>query len=378
MNLHDTHCLASRSRQTQESRLSFTTCSTASNIRGPGRTIGNLISLLGRKLDNVVDSMPKSFGAMTEALFFPKVKVLLLGSADSGKLDIVEHVRTTYSGPQNVTQLASFRRLVYDHIRHEMLLLLESLELNGGCVSEDNVFNAQHVKGADNIYPDEPFPTMLYAALSYLWDDPGIQATWEQTNRHNLPYFYSSLDRFFSADYVPTYRDITQVASAKGEMPETNFRIPGAEITLVDAGLHLEPPHLSDVTCILYVVNLAGDDKSLCRNYSPMHRDKVIWKSLCRSERYQKTPLLLILNVPNVRQTVGPNTKAASPDYNGTPNDVFAVVQYMKIAKRYQKPKRRKIFVHIANFSVDSSWRFVLRKMEDIIVATAVDKACGR
>jgi len=165
-----------------------------------------------------------------------------------------------------VPELASLRKLVYDHIRHEMMLLLKTLERDG-FVSEDNVSNARHVENADEIYHGEPFPTTLYAALSSLWDDPGIQATWEQSHRPGLPYFYSSLDRFFSFDYVPTYEDIVQVLSAKGEMPEMTFRVPGVEITFVDAGLCKEPPNLSEITCILYVANLAGYDKILCRDH---------------------------------------------------------------------------------------------------------------
>ena len=85
-------------------------------------------------------------------------------------------------------QLASFRRLVYDHIRHGMMLLLDDLERSGGCLSEENMFNAQHVANADKIYHGEPFPTPLYAALSYLWDDPSIQAAWEQSSRPKCVY----------------------------------------------------------------------------------------------------------------------------------------------------------------------------------------------
>jgi guanine nucleotide-binding protein subunit alpha len=175
-----------------------------------------------------------------------------------------------------------------------MMLLSDSLKRSGGCLSEDNLFNARHVENADQIYHGKPFPTPLYAALSDLWDDPGIQAAWEQSNRpryayysslllyfsnrsllnFSSPYFYTSLDRFFSPDYVPTYKDITQVASANGEMPETIFKLPDTEMTIIDAGLCKEPPELSDVTCILSVINLAGYDiilrRAVCFS-SPSH-----------------------------------------------------------------------------------------------------------
>jgi hypothetical protein len=48
-------------------------------------------------------------------------------------------------------------------------------------------------------------------------------------------------------------------------MPETIFRLPDTDITIVDGGLYEEPPGLSDVTCILYVVNLAGHGDAFLR-----------------------------------------------------------------------------------------------------------------
>jgi hypothetical protein len=112
--------------------------------------------------------------------------------------------------------------------------------------------------------------------------DPGVPIiqscpTCSDRSRLNfsLTYFYSSLDRFFGANYVPTYQDITQVASAKGTLPQATIKVHDAEITFVDADLRKEPPDLSDVACILFVVNLAAYDKSLCLQYSAVRLSRL-------------------------------------------------------------------------------------------------------
>jgi hypothetical protein len=74
-----------------------------------------------------------------------------------------------------------------------MMLLLEDLERSGGSLSEDNMFNVRHLENADKIYHGESFPTPLYAALSDLWDDPGIQDAWEQSYRPKYASYLSPL-----------------------------------------------------------------------------------------------------------------------------------------------------------------------------------------
>ena len=60
-----------------------------------------------------------------------------------------------------------------------MVTMLDALQQSDGRLSEDNIRNARLVRNADEIRNGEPFPIPLYGALSYLWDDPGIQAIWE-------------------------------------------------------------------------------------------------------------------------------------------------------------------------------------------------------
>jgi guanine nucleotide-binding protein subunit alpha len=84
----------------------------------------------------------------------------------------------------------------------------------------------------------------------------------------SLSYFMSSLDRLFDPYYTPTEEDILHTRARTSGVTETNFQMPDYEIVIIDVGgcrserrkwMH----QFSDVTIILFVVNLSGYDQCL-------------------------------------------------------------------------------------------------------------------
>ena len=89
----------------------------------------------------------------------------------------------------------------------------------------------------------------------------------------SLSYFFSSLDRLFHVAYTPTDQDIRrlEISRQTSGVSETTFKFTDREVIIVDVGhcgnerrkwIH----QFSDVTSILFVVNLSGYDECLAED----------------------------------------------------------------------------------------------------------------
>ena len=89
----------------------------------------------------------------------------------------------------------------------------------------------------------------------------------------SLSYFFSSLDRLFHVAYTPTDQDIRrlEISRLTSGVSETTFKFKDREVVIVDVGhcgnqRHKWIHQFSDVTSILFVVNLSGYDECLAED----------------------------------------------------------------------------------------------------------------
>jgi len=139
-----------------------------------------------------------------------------------------------------------------------------------------------------------------------------------------------------------------------------------------------------DVTSILFLVSLSGYDQCLVedRDANQMQDAMTIWDSICHSQWFKQTSIILFLNKNDLFEKKIPNSdiKNFFPDYDGESGDVKAGREYFKkrfgrLAQKADKTKEREIYIHTTTATDTALLRVVMAAVEDIVLRSNLETA---
>jgi len=316
-----------------------------------------------------------------------QVKVLLLGSGDSGKSTVLKQMRVIHKIPFSPLEFEHYRQLIFDNLTRGFCYLLDAMEDMDLKVSEENLPHLDLIYGTRDIGDGEPFPLSYYKPLKSLWNDPNVRKAWDRGNEaalpENLSYFFSDLDRLFNPAYFPTEQDIIRCRARTIGITETTFQLRDHEMLMVDVGGQKSERRkwihcFQDVTSILFLVSLSGYDQCLVedRDANQMQDAMTIWDSICHSQWFKQTSIILFLNKNDLfeQKIATSDIKSFFPDFDGEPGDAKAGRDYFKrrfakLAQKAGRSKEREIYIHITTATDTALLRVVMAAVEDSIVS---------
>jgi len=318
-----------------------------------------------------------------------QVKVLLLGSGDSGKSTVLKQMRLIHKVPFSTQEIENYRQLVFNNLTQGLKYLLESMEDMELQVSDDNVGFVELIAEARDLRDAEVFPTSYYEPLRQLWLDENVQKAWERGNEAALPenmfYYFSQLDRLFDESYSPNEQDIVHCRARTIGITETTFHLRDNEMLMVDVGGQKSERRkwihcFQDVTSILFLVSLSGYDQCLVedKDANQMQDAMTIWDSICHSQWFKSTSIILFLNKNDLfeRKIEHSDIKNFFPDFDGEVGDPRSGREYFKrrFAKLAQKAnaKEREIYIHITTATDTALLRVVMAAVEDTIISKSI------
>ncbi|PBK68546.1 heterotrimeric G-protein alpha subunit, GPA2-like protein [Armillaria solidipes] len=322
-----------------------------------------------------------------------QVKVLLLGSGDSGKSTVLKQMRLIHKIPFTPQEIESYRQLTFDNLTGGLRCILDAMEDMELKVSEDNIGYIDVIDNARYLKDGEPFPVEYLEPLKALWCDPGIHKAWQRGNEaalpENLEYFFSDLDRLFDSQYQPTEQDIIHCRVRTTGIKETVFYLRERELTMVDVGGQKSERRkwihcFQDVTSILFLVSLSGYDQCLVedKDANQMQDAMTIWDSICHSQWFKYTSIILFLNKNDLFEKKIPHSdiKNFFPDFDGEPGDVRAGRDYFKrrfskLATKAGRHKEREIYIHITTATDTAMLRVVMAAVEGSILSSNIRAA---
>ncbi|KAF9229787.1 guanine nucleotide binding protein, alpha subunit [Gyrodon lividus] len=311
-----------------------------------------------------------------------QVKVLLLGSGDSGKSTVLKQMRLIHRVPFSPDEIENYRQLVFNNLTTGMNYVFEAMEDMALEVAEETLPHVELVKNAHDIQPYQPFPRSYYQPLKDLWEDKALQRAYERGNEaalpENLGYFFPALDRLFDETYQPTEQDIVQCRARTIGITETTFQLKDHEMLMVDVGGQKSERRkwihcFQDVTSILFLVSLSGYDQCLVedRDANQMQDAMTIWDSICHSQWFKQTSIILFLNKDDLFQKKIPHSdiKNFFPDYEGEPGDAKAGRDYFRkrftrLAQKAGRSKEREIYIHVTTATDTAMLRVVMAAVE--------------
>ncbi|EIN13172.1 heterotrimeric G protein alpha subunit 4 [Punctularia strigosozonata HHB-11173 SS5] len=312
-----------------------------------------------------------------------QVKVLLLGSGDSGKSTILKQMRLIHRVAFSSQEIEYYRQLVFNNITHGLYALLEAMDDMDLKVADEHQECVQLVENAPDLKDGEPFPVAYKGPLLALWNDVNVKKAFERGNEaaipENLAYFYSHIDRIFQPTYVPTEQDIVQTRARTIGITETAFDLRDHEMLMVDVGGQKSERRkwihcFQDVTSILFLVSLSGYDQCLVedKDANQMQDAMTIWDSICHSQWFKQTSIILFLNKNDLfeQKIEHSSIKNFFPDFDGEPGDVRAGREYFKkrfarLAQKAGRSKEREVYIHITTATDTAMLRVVMAAVEE-------------
>eukprot|EP01084_Bolivina_argentea_P147297 257735_1 len=206
-------------------------------------------------------------------------KLLLLGPGSSGK--------TTFFKQLKIIHYRGFtdkdRRDYEAQINNQIIEQMQKLISRGRELIEDFPDEyADTLELSDNVLDSASFIELLRRDneineevsyhISRLWNDKGVQNTFELRGKLSIPdsckYFFDNVSKISSSNYLPSDKDILLVRKRTTGIIEEHFTIKGTKFHIFDVGgqrnerkkwIHC----FENVTAVIFVASLSCYDENL-------------------------------------------------------------------------------------------------------------------
>ncbi|CAH8465355.1 unnamed protein product [Schistosoma curassoni] len=208
-----------------------------------------------------------------------EVKLLLLGTGESGKSTFVKQMRIIHGAGYTDMEKYAFKTLVYQNIFLAMQTMCDalcalSIELEYP-VNQENMELIIKVDLEDSV---ELTPERINA-IRQLWADQGMKECYERRREFQLSdsskYYLNNFDRIADPDYLPSLQDILRVRVPTTGIIEYPFNLDSTVFRIVDVGGQRSERRkwihsFESVTSIIFLSALNEYDQVLVENKNEM------------------------------------------------------------------------------------------------------------
>ncbi|XP_065271114.1 guanine nucleotide-binding protein G(o) subunit alpha-like [Emys orbicularis] len=274
------------------------------------------------------------------------VRILLLGSAESGKSTLVKQMKILHSQGFSPEELADFKPAVLDNLLSSMKFVLHGMgTLHIDLTNSKNQVHARSVLSCRRCL-DETQMVLPWVsdALGCLWADAGVQAATRRGYEYGLNdtalYFFENMERLVHPEFRPTPNDALRVRLRTSGIVETHFRIKDLVFWLYDVGGQCTERRkwlgcFEDMRAVLFVASLSAYDEALPEEpaLNRLLESVKLFSSVCNNVFFQSTSLILFLNKIDLLQEkilrLGRHLRLFFPQYTGADCDVGAAARFI-------------------------------------------------
>ncbi|KFQ44813.1 GNAZ protein, partial [Probosciger aterrimus] len=313
-----------------------------------------------------------------------EIKLLLLGTSNSGKSTIVKQMKIIHSGGFNLEACKEYKPLIIYNAIDSLTRIIRALAtLKIEFHNPDRAYDAVQLfaltgpaESKGEITPE------LLGVMKRLWADPGVQECFCRSNEYHLEdnaaYYLNDLERIAALDYIPTVEDILRSRDMTTGIVENKFTFKELTFKMVDVGgqrserkkwIHC----FEGVTAIIFCVELSGYDLKLYEDNqtSRMAESLRLFDSICNNNWFINTSLILFLNkkdllAEKIRRI--PLT-VCFPEYKGQNTYEEAAVYIQRQFEDLNRNKETKeIYSHFTCATDTSNIQFVFDAVTDVII----------
>eukprot|EP01084_Bolivina_argentea_P211052 359077_1 len=208
-------------------------------------------------------------------------KVLLLGPGDSGRSTVFKQLQFEYDGCWSKEDALELKEHIYCQIISQMK-----------CILKHNVIlhNDNKLQTAINIVKAHENITILSGevgnAIKYIWQNNLQTKDIFRIHTSNLKilhasteYFWNQIDRIMDSEYIPTHKDIINVAYRTTGVIDRKFEIYSHKLHVVDVGGQKSerkkwiPLFNYDVHTVVFMASLSCYDEMM---YEDLNKNRMV------------------------------------------------------------------------------------------------------
>ena len=247
------------------------------------------------------------------------IKLLVLGTGESGKSTVFKQMKILYSVPDPPSKFVMICRANLFSNACAVMDGMTRLNISWGSDSAKKA--GELVKAA----PQDGNPENLEELAKPLQDmlkDKGVQEAIERAAEYQLNdstvYFWDRAETICSADYMPTEQDVLRARVRTTGIVQQNFQIGDKKYTMFDVGGQRNERRkwihcFDNVTAVIFVTAISEYDQVLYEDENTNRMDEalVLFEQICNHPSFKKTSMILFLN--KVRAAPHPNHADACP-----------------------------------------------------------------
>ncbi|THD25889.1 Guanine nucleotide-binding protein subunit alpha [Fasciola hepatica] len=334
-----------------------------------------------------IDKNLKLDGAQMER----DAKLLLLGAGESGKSTILKQIKIIHESGYTKEECMQYKPVIYSNTIQSMMAVIRAMgQLYIEFEDENCEDDARLIFSKCEEVEKGVMSKDVYAALGRLWRDGGVQKCFRRSREYQLndsaAYYFNSLDRLCSTDYVPTEQDVLRTRIKTTGIIETRFVYKNLNFRLLDVGgqrserkkwIHC----FESVTAIIFVVALSEYDLGLAEEQSTnrMLESMKLFDSICNNSWFIETSMLLFLNKRDLfmeKIKEYPLT-LCFPEYTGanTYEEAGLYIQ-LKFEALNRRQATKEIYTHFTCATDTTNIQFVFESVTDVIIRSNL-RWCG-
>jgi len=232
-----------------------------------------------------------------------------------------------------------------------------------------------------------PLDAKIAEHIERLWQDPGIQTTYERRNRFqlvdNADYFFAKVRTVVQPEYIPSIDDVMHVRVRTTGIVEQAFVIEGNEFRMFDVGgqrnerkkwIHC----FEHVTAVLFVAAISAFDLTLFEDdrVNRMAEALKVFEEILNSPWFKQTSMILFLNkrdlfAQKIKKT---QLKDYFPDYAGDNSYEDAVNYIITIFHSKNVNPERTIYTHVTCATDPTNVQAVFNAVKDIVIKKSLQE----
>lgn len=274
------------------------------------------------------------------------VKILLLGTAESGKSTLIKQIKIIHSHGFSKQELLSFKPAVFDNLLTSMKIVLRAMGmLRINLANKNNKVHARLILSCNQCLGEDlellPFVAHAFYAL---WSDQGVRSAaakgYEFDLNDSALYFFRNLSRIISPNYIPTEMDVLRVRVRTTGIIETQFHVKDFIFRLYDVGGQRSKRRkwlncFDSIQAVLFVVALSGYDSTLTEEpaTNKLQESLELFKTICNHDIFKDVSRILFMNKTDLFKekilNSGRHLRFYLPSFSGADCDVDTAASYI-------------------------------------------------
>jgi len=325
------------------------------------------------------------------------VKLLMLGTGESGKSTLVKQFRILYRGAFLRDELLSFRPALHNNIVLSIQAVIRAAqkfeEEAADHAKEEFHITAANKEALDKILALDPLshelPFSYVSSIKAVWADPAIQAAFLRSSEYQLAdsakYVLDDIERIVHPESIPNQTDVLRVRSRTTGIVETEFSLDDYRFRVMDVGgqrserkkwIHC----FEGVTAIIFAVALNEYDQKLFEDghVNRMEEAEGLFKEICNSEWFKKTDIIIFFNkndlfIEKIKRVPLGNVY---PEFQGG-EDYQKSLDFFRAKFRELNDNKdsRHSYMHVTTGIDTENVRAVFHATKDIIFAKSLENA---